>query len=140
MEKTWQSGWITAEAFAKLEPIPVLRKARQKAEPSAHREELKHHHMLVRKTFSVKKPAESAWIDLTADDYYKLYVNGEFVGQGPAQGYADAYPYNRYDLSGRLRPGENTVAVHVYYQGLINRAYQSGDYKECSRRYGWTAS
>lgn len=26
--------------------------------------------------------------------------------------------------------GENVLAVHVYYQGLVNRAYNSGDYRQ----------
>ena len=47
-------------------------------------------------------------------------VNGVFVTQGPAAGYSFHYFYNRVDLSKFVHPGENTIAVHTYYQGLIN--------------------
>src|SRR5690606_32148783 len=66
----------------------------------------------------------------TADDYYKLYVNGSLIGQGPAQGYSFRYYYNRYDLADVLVPGDNVFAIHVYYQGLVNRAFTSGDYRQ----------
>ena len=66
-------------------------------------------------------------IRITADDYYKLYINGNFVGQGPAQGYYFNYYWNEYDISSFLKDGENEILVHCYYQGLINRYYVSGD-------------
>ncbi|MCL2068908.1 MAG: family 78 glycoside hydrolase catalytic domain, partial [Oscillospiraceae bacterium] len=61
------------------------------------------------------------------DDYYKLYINGRFVCQGPAPAYHFHYNVNEYDISGFLREAENVIAVHVYYQGLINRVWNSGD-------------
>lgn len=64
---------------------------------------------------------------ITADDYYKLYINGVFVTQGPAPGYPYAYNYNTIDVSRYLIEGENIVAVHTLYQGLINRVWVSGD-------------
>ncbi len=64
---------------------------------------------------------------ITADDYYKLYVNGSFVGQGPAPAYPEHYYYNEFDLTDQLRSGGNILAVHLYYQGLVNRVWNSGD-------------
>jgi hypothetical protein len=86
--------------------------------------------MLVRKSFRLEEPCSEAYLRITADDYYKLYINGQFVGQGPAQGYAHHFYYNSYDVSGYLQPGENVIAVHVYYHGLICRSYSSGDNRQ----------
>lgn len=86
--------------------------------------------MLVRKTFEMNKPIGRAVIDITADDYYKLYLNGKLVGQGPAQSTFDHYYYNRYDVTELLNQGKNVIAVHVYYHGLICRSYNSGDYRQ----------
>ena len=74
---------------------------------------------------------KKAILKITADDYYKLYVNGRFVTEGPAPSYPEAYFYNEIDVTEYLRSGEeNIFAVHTYYQGLINRVWVSGDLKE----------
>ncbi len=42
-------------------------------------------------------------------------------------GYSFHYYFNEIDVSSFLKPGENTLAFHAYYQGLINRVWVSGD-------------
>ena len=122
-----KAKWITDPAFLGLEPLHFLYKANVKNKPAIHREDLKNRHMLVRKSFRFcVKPAK---IKITADDYYKLYINGKFAGQGPAPAYHFYYNVNEYDITDFLREGENVIAVHVYYQGLINRVWNSGDYR-----------
>ncbi|GAA3404081.1 family 78 glycoside hydrolase catalytic domain [Paenibacillus hodogayensis] len=130
MEKHWSASWITDEPFIGLKPLDPYRKELAPGERPPHRDDLKNRHMLARKTFVSSGAAESAILDITADDYYKLYVNGRFVGQGPAQENHYHYFYNRYDIAAYLREGLNVIAVHVYYQGLICRAYNSGDYRQ----------
>ena len=90
---------------------------------------IKNFYMKVKKTF-VLNALPNALINITADDYYKLYINGEYVGQGPAPGYDFAYNYNQYDITKLLKKGENRIEVTVYYQGLINRVFVSGDGKQ----------
>ncbi len=70
---------------------------------------------------------EKAIIRITADDYYKLYINGAFVAMEPAPSYHFNYNYNEIDVSAYLSEGENLIAVHTLYQGLVNRVWQSGD-------------
>ena len=70
---------------------------------------------------------ETARIIITADDYYKLKINGRLVGQGPAPAYSFDYKYNEYDITDYLVCGENKITVHCYYQGLTNRVWVSGD-------------
>ncbi|NHN31302.1 family 78 glycoside hydrolase catalytic domain [Paenibacillus agricola] len=129
MEKQWVANWIMDDAFKGLEPINLFHK---EMEPKQfeHKEDLKNLHMLARKSFVLSGGITDAFLDISADDYYKVYINGKFVGQGPAQGNYFHYFYNRFEISAFLQAGENTIAVHVYYQGLICRAYNSADYRQ----------
>lgn len=90
-------------------------------------DEHRNRHILFRKRFFLTAPFETAKVYITADDYYKLYVNGRFVAQGSAPSYHFHYNYNVLDVSDYLQNGENVIAVHTLYQGLINRVWQSGD-------------
>ena len=130
MDKTWRAKWIMAPCFSNVSPISVFHKEAEPVSLPTHGEDFKNLHMLVRKKFTLSHIPNSTFIDITADDYYKLYINGEFVGQGPAPAYHFRYFYNRYDISGYLKPGDNVIAVHIYYQGLINRVWNSGDYRQ----------
>ncbi|MEF3303825.1 family 78 glycoside hydrolase catalytic domain [Paenibacillus sp. GYB003] len=130
MDKQWHARWIMDAAFAGLQPIDLYRKQLEPDRSPPHRDDLKNMHMLARRTFELNEAPGEALLDITADDCYKLYVNGRFVGQGPAQGNYYHYFYNRYDVAPFLRRGANAIAVHVYYQGLVNRAFNSGDYRQ----------
>lgn len=124
------AAWITDQRFCGLKPIDVYHKEDQQGGDQEHKAELQNHHMLVRKSFSLGDAVQEAHVDITADDYYKLYVNGRYVGQGPAQGNHYHYYYNRFDVASYLQRGENVIAVHVYYHGLISRSYNSCDYRQ----------
>ncbi len=119
--------WITDDAFAALCPRNVFHRQLQPlelpADPNANS------HVLFRRGFALQTLPRQAIIRISADDYYKLYINGSFVCQGPAPGYHFAYNYNEVDVTAYLQPGANTVAVHTYYQGLINRVWVSGDFR-----------
>ena len=49
-----------------------------------------------------------------------LYVNGAYLGRGPARGDARWTSFDTYDVAGRLRAGRNTVAVLAYHYGARN--------------------
>ena len=83
-------------------------------------------HMLFSKKFNLGT-FNSAVIRITADDYYKLYINGKYVGEGPAPSYVFRYRFNEYDITDYLHRGENEIVVRAYYQGLTNRVWVSGD-------------
>lgn len=116
---------ITDYRFADRAPVSVFHRemeAPNSLEPSDHANS----HILFRRVFDLPCP-KGCVLRISADDYYKLYVNGQFVTQGPAPGYHFAYYYNEVSLDRFLKKGKNTIAVHTYYQGLINRAWVSGD-------------
>ena len=114
--------------FANVPPLHIYHKERDKitfeAEPP-----YRNRHILFRKKQFLPKLGQ-ATIRISADDYYKLYVNGQFVAQGPSPSYPSFYYYNEIDVTDYLREGENTFAVHTYYQGLINRVWVSGDRRQ----------
>lgn len=124
MAYAFSGKWITRSVFADTKPVNVFH--RQTEEPELHNEMPKNQHMLFRKHFTVQEGG-NVKLYITADDYYKLYIGGKFVTQGPAPGYPFHYYYNEIDISDFVQPGENTLAVHVYYQGLKNRAWVSAD-------------
>ncbi len=69
-----------------------------------------------------QKPAQ-AWLYLTADSRYKLWVNGRFVNRGPARSYPQRQSVDCLDLTPYLQAGANTLAVQVYQPGYSHFAY-----------------
>lgn len=127
MDPVFQKAqWITDSLFFPLAPLEFLKKGQNEKEIECP-ETLRHHHVLFQKSFSYRKTEEKVTLRISADDYYKLTLNGRFVCQGPAQGYAFCYYYNELDLTPYLREGENLLTADVYYQGFVNRAYNSAD-------------
>ena len=131
--------FISHPDFYNLKPIDVYhveldeegRDVYDRTDPNdpitaAHPDTLRNKHIIYRKIAALPK-FERATMRISADDYYKLYVNGRFVAEGPTAGYPEAYFYNEIDLTDHLSEGENIIAVHCYYQGLINRVWVSAD-------------
>ncbi len=124
MTHTFTGKWITDREFYQLTPRNVFFRQleRVKLDCTDHR----NRHILFRKSFQC--PAfQKATVYISADDYYKLYINGRFVAQGPTPAYHFQYNYNVVDVTAYLKPGRNVITVHTLYQGLINRTWQSGD-------------
>lgn len=84
-------------------------------------------HTLLRREISLKDKPTSAQLYISGDDYYKFSINGLPVVQGPEGGYYFSYPYYWLDVTGFLEAGTNCLAGHVFYQGLRNRVWGSGD-------------
>lgn len=119
--------WITTSEFSALKPRNVFHRQLEPVDLpcSEHR----NRHILYRKSFTCDTLGKKATLYISADDYYKLYINGRFVAQGPAPSYHFQYNYNTIDIGEYLQEGGNVIAVHTLYQGLINRAWQSGDHR-----------
>ncbi len=118
---------ITNSRFAAARPIDTIFHREHAPFKNEHPAEYENRHILFRRTFTLAHKPASAVLSISADDYYKLYVNGVFVTQGPAPGYPFHYYYNDIDVSAYLHQGENVIAVHTYYQGLCNRVWVSAD-------------
>ena len=46
-----------------------------------------------------------------------LYLNGAYVGRGPARSDPRFKTYDTYDVAAALRPGRNVIAVRAYHYG-----------------------
>ena len=56
---------------------------------------------------------EKTTLRVAASTIYRCFLNGEFVGHGPARGPHGYYRVDEWDLSGKLRDGQNVVALEV---------------------------
>ncbi len=125
------AAWIVPGSFEALEPKDYLAPLEKWTFPEP--EQLTNLHTVYRASFS--KPRGKTVIRITADDCYKLYINGVFVGQGPTPGYHFHYHWNEFDITEFLREGENEIRAECYYQGYVNYAWVSSD-----RRLGLIAA
>lgn len=72
---------------------------------------------LFRKTFSLPARPEKFVVHLSADNRYRLFVNGAPVGDGPQRGDVMRWHYDSVDLAPYLRSGDNVLAVQVWNYG-----------------------
>ena len=74
--------------------------------------------------FTPDAPAERPTrLHVTADAAYVLWVNGHYVGRGPARGWQASWPFDSYDVSPLLRRGPNRIAVRVHNPGRSTFRY-----------------
>lgn len=125
-----QGKFISHELFADLNAINVFHTEYPQVTVPNATEKYADKHVLFRKKFNAGGDLFKAVLKITADDYFKLYINGEFVTQGPPPSYPQAYYYMELPVGKFLKSGENVIAVHTLYQGLINRVWVSGDNRE----------
>jgi alpha-L-rhamnosidase len=79
-----------------------------------------HFFLMARQTLNLESVPSEAKLDITAADRYMLYINGEYVGRGPARSDPFWKSYDTYDVASRLRPGKNVAAVLAYHYGCAN--------------------
>ncbi|MCD7785622.1 MAG: family 78 glycoside hydrolase catalytic domain [Oscillospiraceae bacterium] len=119
--------WITTRDFISERPVNVFHRELESFDLKNCG--IRNYYTLFRRKFVLDSP-ENTTIRISADDYYKLYINGVFACQGPAQAYFFSYNYNETDISRFLRIGENEISVLVFCQGGISREWCSGDNRQ----------
>jgi alpha-L-rhamnosidase len=70
-----------------------------------------------RKAFDLVKKPEKFVVHVSADNRYRLFVNGEKVSFGPAIGDIQLWNYETVDLAPHLKAGRNIVAAQVWNLG-----------------------
>jgi len=71
-----------------------------------------------RKTFDVySSKIQKSEIQVAAFSIYELYINGRYVGRGPAAGPIHSPYFDTYDLKRILKKGKNVIAALVYNYG-----------------------
>jgi hypothetical protein len=95
LTKSWDAYWITAE--------------------NTSPKDYGVYHF--RKTFSLNNKPASFIVHVSADNRYKLYVNGVMVSLGPARADLFHWNYETVDISKYLQAGNNIIAAVVWNYG-----------------------
>jgi hypothetical protein len=72
---------------------------------------------LFRRSFSLPSRPSTFLIHVSADNRYKLFINGQLVSLGPARGDIFHWNYETVDIASYLKAGENTAAAIVWNEG-----------------------
>ncbi len=70
-----------------------------------------------RKSFELAQKPAKFIVHVSADNRYKLYVNGQMVGLGPARGDLFHWNFETIDIAPQLQAGKNVVAAVVWNYG-----------------------
>ncbi len=71
-----------------------------------------------RKNFSLDKVPDNFRVHVSADNRYRLFINGIPVGNGPARGDLYNWYFETFDIAPYLKSGKNTVAALVWNMGV----------------------
>ena len=114
----FQGQWITTEEFATLAPRNVFFRQldRVRLDTSEHRDR----HILFRATVELGD-FSTAKICISADDVYKLYINGTFVGQGPRRPTISAITITR-STSRRISNRARTPSPSIPFTKALSTA------------------
>lgn len=77
------------------------------------------------KDFTLNTVPEQGRFYITADQSYRLWVNGTYITRGPARGYQSHWPYDAVDIEKYLQVGKNYITVEVYNPGVSTFGYIS---------------
>src|SRR6478735_2813969 len=79
-----------------------------------------------RKTFTLSAPPEKFIIHMSGDNRYRLFVNGNYVTEGPQLSDLRHWRFESLDISKNLKQGENTLAIQVAYGGEVAPVFMMG--------------
>ncbi|HMI66073.1 MAG TPA: hypothetical protein VK517_08565, partial [Cyclobacteriaceae bacterium] len=76
-----------------------------------------------RRKFSLANQPTRFVIHLSADNRYRLFVNGEYVTEGPQISDLRHWRFESLDIAPYLKAGENVLAIQVTYYGEAAPVY-----------------
>ncbi len=100
LKHAWTSQWIT-------HPLESTLDARK---------------FLFRRNFTLDSVPEKFIIYISADNRYRLFINGEYIVSGPSTGDIDNYRYETLNIANQLQLGKNVLAVEVVNFGEYRKA------------------
>ncbi|MEP2239346.1 MAG: alpha-L-rhamnosidase N-terminal domain-containing protein [Maribacter sp.] len=77
---------------------------------------------LFRRTFELVSKPEKFIIHLSADNRYRLFVNGKYLLSGPSSSDIDNYRYETIDIANYLKTGNNIISAEVVNFGEYRKA------------------
>ena len=87
----WDSKWVTCQDIPEADYAVVM----------------------FRRTFSLPEKPERFVVHVSADNRYKLYVNGKYASMGPQLSDWRHWRYETIDIAPYLQQGENVIAAEV---------------------------
>ncbi|MDP4239030.1 MAG: hypothetical protein Q8904_06100 [Bacteroidota bacterium] len=75
---------------------------------------------LFRKNIVLQSVPERFIVHISADNRYKLFINGVYVGTGPVVSDVQHWFFDTYDIASYLKPGENVIAAEVWNWGSLS--------------------
>ncbi|MFW5874345.1 MAG: alpha-L-rhamnosidase C-terminal domain-containing protein [Verrucomicrobiota bacterium] len=82
-----------------------------------------------RKVFDLPEaPAAACPVKVTADQAYRLFVNGQWVADGPCRGFVEEWFYDAIDIAPFLKPGRNVIAALAHNPGIGTHQYIHAGY------------
>lgn len=115
---------LTAQTVHQAETVkinPALLNKRWNAQWIAHPTEslLDYGIFHFRKTFELKELPKEFIINISADNRYRLFVNGKAVCFGPARSDLEHWSFESIDISEYLKQGKNVIASEVWNFGEL---------------------
>ncbi|WP_373331205.1 alpha-L-rhamnosidase-related protein [Salmonirosea aquatica] len=108
LETAWDANWITHPAI-KGDEFGIY---------------------LFKKTFQVNEKPGSFIVHVSADNRYKLYVNGKYITNGPARGDQLHWRFESLDIGPYLAQGSNIVSAVVWnfaqYRPVAQHSVRTG--------------
>lgn len=102
LKATWSAHWIQ---------YPGLNESTQRQDPKSYGV----YHF--RKTVDLSSIPSAYIIHVSADNRYRLYLNGKWIGEGPARGDLNHWHYGSFDLAPYLKVGKNVLSAQVWNMG-----------------------
>jgi len=91
----WQAKWITCADIAETDYAVTM----------------------FRRTFTLDEKPEHFIVHVSADNRYKVYVNGQFAGMGPQPSDWRHWRYETIDIAPYLKNGTNNISTEVVNWG-----------------------
>ena len=70
-----------------------------------------------RKSFDLPETG-TATLRISADTFYRVYVNGEWVNDGPGRAWPEHFQYDIIDVSPQVKAGKNEIRVIAKFFGI----------------------
>jgi len=76
--------------------------------------------------FRIGGPITEAWIQLSAETSFRLWVNGRLLLSGPLREVPPYFYFDSLDLRPFLRQEDNELTILAHHQGQNSQSYQAG--------------
>lgn len=77
-----------------------------------------------RRNFEIDELPEELIVNISADNRYRLFVNGQFIVAGPSRGDLLHWRFETIDIAPYLQEGKNTIAALVWNYGSERAVFQ----------------